>query len=160
MKIDRFWAIQIAIITALFALLIGSYLFSFGLFAPKTGSKPPPPAATMEATPEASVPAATIAPTLATCTPDGAAPSPTAIGDSLASNDPAQQKSCLEFLQAESRAGDKGADLWLGRAYHNGWGVQKDLKEAAAHYGKAATADEAAIRDSAQQWLLQVEKEQ
>lgn len=35
MKLDRFWITQILIIAALFAILIGSYLFSFGWFAQK-----------------------------------------------------------------------------------------------------------------------------
>ncbi len=152
MRIDRFWASQIIIFVALAALLIGSYLFSFGPFAAKISSNPAS-AATAEhnrGNPQ---------PSRRACTKNGAEASPAAIGESLASNDPAQQKSCLAFLQTESKAGDKGADLWLGRAYHNGWGVEKSLTEAASHYGKAASSDDAAIRDSAKQWQLQLGKE-
>ena len=151
MRIDRFWASQIIIFVALAALLIGSYLFSFGPFAAKISSNP---ASAATAEPTVAIPAIT-----ASCTKNGAEASPAAIGESLASNDPAQQKSCLAFLQTESKAGDKGADLWLGRAYHNGWGVEKSLTEAASHYGKAASSDDAAIRDSAKQWQLQLGKE-
>jgi hypothetical protein len=154
MKIDRFWAIQIAIFVVLFALLIGSYLSSFGPFASSISTRPSAVTATsVDKTAEAPI-------TTATCTKDGAEPSPEAINDSLSSNDPARQKSCLEFLHAESTAGDKGAELWLGRAYHNGWGVEKSLSTAATHYGKAATAADATIRDSARQWQLQLEQEQ
>jgi hypothetical protein len=154
MKIDRFWATQILIFVVLFALLIGSYLFSFGPFASNTRSRLSPVTVTNT---DNTVQAPT---TTAACTKDGSEPSPEAINGSLGSNDAARQKSCLEFLQTESKAGDKGAELWLGRAYHNGWGVEKSLTEAATHYGKAATAADAAIRDSARQWQLQLEQEQ
>lgn len=152
MKLDRFWIIQILIAVVLFALLIGSYLLSSRQVSSQTGSSLAQANTTEN---EEEKPAAT-----ATCAPAGIEPSPEAIGASLASKDPARQKSCLAFLQAESQAGDQGAELWLGRAYHNGWGVGKDLTEAAAHYRKAAAADDPAIRESASQWLLQVEKEQ
>ena len=53
----------------------------------------------------------------------------------------------------ESMNGDKGAELWLGRAYHSGWGVPQSLEEAIIHYSQAATASDENIRQSAEQWL-------
>lgn len=163
MKLTRFWIIQILLIAALFAILIGSYLFSFGWFAKKTTlAKPAPPTAEVapvaQATPPPLAPPAPAA--APTCSAKGETPSLDSISANLNSNDSARQKSCVAFLQAESKAGDKGAELWLGRAYHNGWGVEKNLAEAAAHYGRAATTEEIAIRESAQQWLLQLQQEQ
>jgi TPR repeat protein len=159
MKVDRFWAVQFVIVGILLALLIGSYLFSFGLFSPQPNEASPPPQA--EATPASKEDSVAEVPApVASCVPQGAEPTPSAIGDSLASNDPARQQNCLAFLQAESKAGDKGAELWLGRAYHNGWGVNKDLTQAASHYQQAATANEADIRESAQQWLLHLQQGQ
>ena len=158
MKLDRFWITQILIIAALFAILIGSYLFSFGWFAQKTTVvKPATPTPAVTPIAQATPPTPAAAPT---CSTVGEIPSLDSISASLSSNDLARQKSCVEFLQAESKAGDKGAELWLGRAYHNGWGIEKDLAEAAAHYGRAATTEETAIRESAQQWLLQLQQEQ
>lgn len=166
MKIDRFWKIQFVIIGVLLSLLIGSYLFSFGLFSPST-SRTPPPQAEADTPPAEPAKASTLveaqppAPTpVASCVPTGVMPTPTAIADSLASPDPVRQKNCLAFLQAESQAGDKGAELWLGRAYHNGWGVAKDLPQAATHYRQAMQASEADTRESAQQWLRLLEQEQ
>lgn len=153
MKIDRFWLIQIILFVTLFGLLIGSYLLSFGPFAGNSTSPRPTITATVEEALE------TTPVIKAACTSDGSTPSPEAIHASLDSNEPARQKSCLAFLQAESQAGDKGAELWLGRAYHNGWGVEKSLTEAANHYDKATSSDDAAIRDSAKQWQLQLGKE-
>ena len=165
MKLDRFWITQILIIAALFAILIGSYLFSFGWFAQKTTVvKPATPTAAVapiaQATPQPLAPPIPAPAAAPTCSTGGAIPSLDSISASLSSNDLARQKSCVEFLQAESKAGDKGAELWLGRAYHNGWGIEKDLAEAAAYYGRAATTEENAIRESAQQWQLQLQQEQ
>ncbi|SEA96941.1 hypothetical protein SAMN05660964_02971 [Thiothrix caldifontis] len=169
MKLDRFWMVQIVIILTLFTLLIGSYLFSFGLFADKqpttiTATVAPTPVVPTT-TPEASLTTApTGAPTkptepAATCTPAGITLSSDTIRDSLSSNDAARQASCLAFLQAESLAGDKGAEVWLGQAHHHGWGVAKNLQEAAKHYRQAANSDDSDVRDSAQQWLQQLEQE-
>ena len=151
MKIDRFWAIQIIIFVTLSTLLIGSYLFSFSLFANQTSGSTESTAAV-----EATVAIPTANPS---CTKNGEEASPVTIGESLSSADLVQQSNCLAFLQAESEAGDKGADLWLGRAYHNGWGVEKSLTKAASYYGKAASRDGATIRDSAKQWQLELGKE-
>lgn len=154
MKINRFWIMQILIIATLFAALIGSYLFSFGWFGTKTSTvKPAQPVAEQSAAAVAAVEPP------ATCSAAGETPSLTSIADSLGSNDPARQQRCIAFLQAESRAGDKGAELWLGRAYHNGWGVAKSAEEAAIHYRNAANTDEADTRDSALQWLRQLQQE-
>jgi TPR repeat protein len=160
MRITRFWIIQILIIASLFSILIGSYLFSFGWFANKPTLEqqaefsPPASVALTEPTPA-------LAPTRsATCSTAEGIPSLSDIEDSLGSHDTERQASCFSFLQAESMAGDKGAELWLGRAYHNGCGVAKNLAEAANHYQQAATADDAATRDSARQWLLQLQQEQ
>jgi TPR repeat protein len=163
MRLTRFWIMQILIIAALFAILIGSYLFSFGWFAKKTTLvKPVTPTAevapAVKATPQRLEPPTPA--TVPTCSAKGETPSLDSISASLSSNDLARQKSCVTFLQAESKAGDKGAELWLGRAYHNGWGVEKNLAEAANYYGRAATTEEIAIRESAQQWLLQLQQEQ
>ena len=164
MKIDRFWMIQIIIIISLFALLIGSYLFSFGWFADKsnniTATPAPAPVEVVATVP--SEPVVVVAPSKppATCTPAGETLSSDSIRDSLSSSDGLRQTSCLEFLQAESLAGDKGAELWIGQAYHHGWGVVKNLEEAASHYQQAALSDDLAVRDSAQQWLKQLEQEQ
>jgi TPR repeat protein len=166
-KLDRFWITQILLIAALFAILIGSYLFSFGWFAKKTTlAKPATPTAEVapvaiaQTTPATLTPPAPAAAVVPTCSAANETPSLDSISASLSSNDLARQKSCVTFLQAESQAGDKGAELWLGRAYHNGWGVEKNLAEAATYYGKAATTEETAIRESAQQWLLQLQQEQ
>jgi TPR repeat protein len=167
-KLDRFWITQILLIAALFAILIGSYLFSFGWFAKKTTlAKPATPTAEVtpvapsaQANPATLTPPAPAAAVVPTCSAVGETPSLDSISASLSSNDLARQKSCVTFLQAESQAGDKGAELWLGRAYHNGWGIEKNLAEAAAHYSRAATTEEIAIRESAQQWLLQLQQEQ
>ncbi|WGZ94529.1 MAG: SEL1-like repeat protein [Candidatus Thiothrix putei] len=168
MKLDRFWMVQIVIILILFTLLIGSYLFSFGLFADKpatntatVASAPVVIATTPEATPTT---APTVAPTkptepAATCTSAGVTLSSDTIRDSLSSSDAPRQASCLAFLQAESLAGDKGAEVWLGQAHHHGWGVAKNLQEAAKHYRQAAHSDDSDVRDSAQQWLQQLEQE-
>lgn len=164
MKIDRFWMIQIIIIISLFALLIGSYLFSFGWFADKlnniTATPAPAPVEVVATVPPE--PVVVVAPSKppATCTPAGEILSSASIRDSLSSSDGLRQTSCLEFLQAESLAGDKGAELWIGQAYHHGWGVVKNLEEAASHYQQAALSDDLAVRDSAQQWLKQLEQEQ
>ncbi|UOG92652.1 MAG: SEL1-like repeat protein [Candidatus Thiothrix sulfatifontis] len=166
MKIDRFWMIQIVIIISLFALLIGSYLFSFGWFADKStnlaATVAPTPVETAEIAPPA--PAVTLVAASskppATCTPAGETLSSDSIRDSLSSSDGLRQTSCLEFLQAESLAGDKGAELWLGQAHHHGWSVVKNLEEAARHYRQAASSDDLSVQDSAQQWLKQLEQEQ
>lgn len=170
MKIDRFWMIQIVIIISLFALLIGSYLFSFGWFADKStnlaATVAPAPVEAVEIAPPAPAPVAlAVVPSEppkppATCTHEGEILSSDSIRDSLSSSDAVRQASCLEFLQAESLAGDKGAELWLGQAHHQGWGVVKNLQEAASHYRQAANSDDLAVRDSAQQWLKQLEQEQ
>ncbi|UJS25248.1 SEL1-like repeat protein [Thiothrix winogradskyi] len=172
MKIDRFWMIQIIIIISLFALLIGSYLFSFGWFANKSTSLAttvaPAPVEAVEIAPPTPAPAPmalAVVPSEppkppATCTPAGETLSSDSIRDSLSSSDGLRQTSCLEFLQAESLAGDKGAELWIGQAHHHGWGVVKNLEEAASHYQQAALSDDLAVRDSAQQWLKQLEQEQ
>lgn len=164
MKIDRFWMIQIIIIISLFTLLIGSYLFSFGLFADKsnniTATPAPVPVEVVATVPPE--PVVVVAPSKppATCTPAGETLSSDSIRDSLSSSDGLRQTSCLAFLQAESLAGDKGAELWIGQAHHHGWGVVKNLEEAANHYRQAASGDDLAVRDSAQQWLKQLEQEQ
>ncbi len=170
MKIDRFWMIQIVIIISLFALLIGSYLFSFGWFADKSTSLAttvaPAPVEAVEIAPPVPAPMAlAVVPSEppkppATCTYEGEILSSDSIRDSLSSSDAVRQASCLEFLQAESLAGDKGAELWIGQAYHQGWGVVKNLEEAANHYRQAASSGDLAVRDSAQQWLKQLEQEQ
>lgn len=154
MKIDRFWTIQFIIIGLLLALLLGSYGFSFGWFAAK-----PRPSNTATHTPIESQPqtprlAATV------CAPADATLDVVSIAASLTGNDTQRQQDCLNYLRQESAAGDKGAELWLGRAYHDGWGVNKDLAQAAAHYRQAASASEADIRTSAQQWLQRLEQEQ
>ena len=166
MKIDRFWMIQIVIIISLFALLIGSYLFSFGWFADKStnlaATVAPAPVETAEIAPPAPAvtPVAASSKPPATCTLAGETLSSDTIRDSLSSSDAVRQASCLEFLQAESLAGDKGAELWLGQAHHQGWGGVKNLEEAASHYRQAASSDELSVQDSAQQWLQQLEQEQ
>jgi len=168
-KIDRFWVIQIVIIISLFALLIGSYLFSFGWFAdksPRLASIAPAPVEAAATAPPAAAPVALAVasskpPKLtATCTLTEEALSSDTIRASLSSSDAVRQSSCLEFLQAESLAGDKGAELWLGQAHHHGWGVTKNLEEAASHYRQAANSDDLSVQDSAQQWLQQLEQEQ
>ncbi|MGB3918774.1 MAG: hypothetical protein WBL07_15180 [Thiothrix litoralis] len=158
MRLTRFWIIQIFIIASLFAILIGSYLFSFGWFAtkPTLVKQAAPSTAPVSVT---QTEQATLAPP-ATCGTAGKIPSLSDIADSLGSHDAQRQTSCFSFLQAASTAGDKGAVLWLGRAYHNGWGVAKNLEEATNHYQQAATADDAATRDSAKQWLQQLQQEQ
>jgi TPR repeat protein len=162
-KIDRFWMIQIIIIISLFALLIGSYLFSFGWFADKSNNVAatavPTPVEVAETAPPVTLAVAPSKPS-ATCTPTGETLSSDSIRDGLTSSDGVRQASCLEFLQAESLAGDKGAELWLGQAHHHGWGVVKNLQEAASHYRQAANSDDLVVRDSAQQWLQQLEQEQ
>lgn len=168
MKIDRFWVVQIAIILSLFALLIGSYLFSFGWFADKSttlAASVAPVSVAAEAAPLTPAPAPAalaLAPSTppATCALAGETLSSETIRDSLSSNDALRQASCLAFLQAASLAGDNGAELWLGQAHHHGWGVVKNLEEAARHYRQAATSDDLAVQDSAQQWLQQLEHEQ
>lgn len=137
------------IIGFLLALLLGSYWFSFGWFAAK-------PAMNHTAAPQPQTPR--LAATL--CAPAGAALDVVTIAASLTSSDAQRQQDCLSYLRQESAAGDKGAALWLGRAYHAGWGVSKDLAQAAAHYRQAAGATEAAIRESAQLWLQRLEQEQ
>lgn len=170
MKIDRFWIIQIVIIIGLFALLIGSYLFSFGWFANKSTNlvatvAPAPVEAAAIVPPATATVALAVVPSEppkppATCTHEGGVLSSDSIRDSLSSSDAVRQASCLGFLQAESLAGDKGAELWIGQAHHHGWGVVKNLEEAANHYRQAASSDNLAVRDSAQQWLKQLEQEQ
>ncbi|EIJ35263.1 SEL1-like repeat protein [Thiothrix nivea] len=153
MKLDRFWIVQIMIALVLFALLIGSYLLSSGMLSASGDDPPPAPLETGAETKDSML-------ATAACVPVGTALSPSAIEASLGSDDPARREACLTFLQAESAAGDLGADLWLGRAYHNGWGVSKNVEEAAAHYRKAASAGDTATRESAGQWLSQLERGQ
>lgn len=153
MKLNRFWVIQIVIAAALFTLLIGSYLLSFNILSTQTNSNPIPVSA--ETVEDSTSPAIT----LTACVPAGSESAPDWIESSLTnSDDPVRQQSCLAFLQTENQAGDHGAALWLGRAYHNGWGVDKDTTQAAAYYRKAAGSDTPDIRESAEQWLLLLEK--
>lgn len=142
MKIDRFWLTQIAVGTVVIIVFTGIVLYTHS---------------SVNASEQAlqSLNAATVHATLgkAGCTNDGHAPSPADIDSALSSGTPNLRAKCLDFLQVESMNGDKGAELWLGRAYHNGWGVPQSLEEAIIHYSQAATASDENIRKSAEQWL-------
>lgn len=144
MKIDRFWLIQIVVISSIL-LLITLYVFLMNHQVQ----------ANQTLVPSVSVSLAD----KGACTENGTPPTSADISASLSSNDPARQSKCFDFLHNESMDGDLAAKLWLGRAYHNGWGVERNIPEAIRQYTKAATSKDEEIHKAAVQWLSIAQKE-